>query len=100
MARCDGCAVRGGEFRLLLCRATLGSPQEVADKKTQFVRPSPGHHSVVAYQKELRADSDFCFSEIVVYENAQTYPEYIVCYRRKPALCAGWTLPTMRFPLR
>ena len=83
---------------MLLCRTTLGSPQQVTDKKTKFARPSPGHHSVVAYAKERIDDSNFCFSEIVVYENAQVYPEYIVCYRRKPKRCAGWRLPAMCFP--
>ena len=81
--RCDGCAERDWQFRLLLCRVTLGKAQGVSDKDRTLTSPVDGLHSVVAYQKEVNSSATFAFSEFVVYDNAQAYPQYIIYYRRR-----------------
>ena len=58
-AKCDGCL--HGEFRLLLCRVTLGKVQVVGDKDRTITQPKAGHHSIVAYAKEALRNSTFAF---------------------------------------
>lgn len=79
---CNGCEGQRFEFRLLLCRVVLGNAQVMVDKDRTIQAPRAGHHSVVAYGKEARSDSTFAFSEFVVYDNDQVFPEYIIHYHR------------------
>ena len=55
----------------------------MSDKDRTLTSPKDGHHSVVAYPKVVSSSSTFAFSEFVVYDDSQAYPEYIVYYRRR-----------------
>lgn len=67
------------EFRVLLCRVTLGNAEVTADKRRNATSTASGRHSVVAYGREQLRDSTFAYSEFACFAEDQVYPEYVVC---------------------
>jgi len=77
-ATCSGCGL-DKNFILLICRTMLGNIQIEKNKVIKpRLEPLEGYHSVVAYSSSIDKQSNFRFSEFVVYSQEQVYPEFIV----------------------
>ena len=69
---------KDGFFKMLLVRCTLGDAY-VSSKETDDIKGCPqGKHSVIGDRETLNGT----FKECVVYDSAQTYPAYIIRYKR------------------
>lgn len=73
-----------GDRVLLLCRATLGrifcTAEDRPDRQrlTEFMCQGGGYHSVLGDRERIRGT----YREIILYDSAQVYPEFVVVYRR------------------
>jgi hypothetical protein len=78
---------RRGWFPLILCRVVCGhinycdayDPVKISKELEASCKPGGGYHSVLGDREKVRGT----FRELIVFDNHQVYPEYIVWYTRK-----------------
>eukprot|EP01009_Symbiontida_sp_KSa7_P007730 NODE_4748_length_336_cov_240.439024_g4139_i0.p1 GENE.NODE_4748_length_336_cov_240.439024_g4139_i0~~NODE_4748_length_336_cov_240.439024_g4139_i0.p1 ORF type:complete len:71 (-),score=6.56 NODE_4748_length_336_cov_240.439024_g4139_i0:93-305(-) len=62
-----------------------GRPQIMGSKDRTLTQPSAGFHSVVAPPASGVEYSTFAHTEVVVYDKASIYPEFVVHLSKRPA---------------